>query len=82
MLYEGRALAAKFFRADVSPDGRTEDELAVSCAVDHPRLTRAVAHIRDPPGLLLELVQGGWQGQGQGGGGGVCAHLGENLSAG
>lgn len=52
----------KFFRADVSPDGRTEDELAVSCAVDHPHLTRVVARVEAPPGLLLELVQGGSRG--------------------
>ncbi|GFH12599.1 protein kinase domain-containing protein, partial [Haematococcus lacustris] len=39
----GEVLAAKVFRADISPDGRTVEEVAIACAVDHPHLTRVRA---------------------------------------
>ncbi|GFH08814.1 protein kinase domain-containing protein, partial [Haematococcus lacustris] len=45
----GEVLAAKIFRADVSPDGRTVEEVAIACAVDHPNLTRVRAVVALAP---------------------------------
>ncbi|KAL6753508.1 hypothetical protein V8C86DRAFT_3028757 [Haematococcus lacustris] len=44
-----QVLAAKIFRADVSPDGRTVEEVAIACAVDHPNLTRVQAVVALAP---------------------------------
>ncbi|KAL6751926.1 hypothetical protein V8C86DRAFT_2439644 [Haematococcus lacustris] len=37
------------YRADVSPDGRTVEEVAIACAVDHPNLTRVQAVVALAP---------------------------------
>ncbi len=38
-------------RADVSPDGRVDEELAIACAVDHPNLTHVLGLIEVSPPL-------------------------------
>jgi hypothetical protein len=35
-------------RADVSPDGRTQEEVSVSCALEHPHLTRVIGIVPGP----------------------------------
>ena len=40
MLQDGKAVAVKLFKGEVSPDGRAADEIDVTCAVDHPNLTK------------------------------------------
>jgi hypothetical protein len=55
----GRDCAVKQFKADdASPDGQSSDEMAVQMYADHANLTKALAHIAEPPSLLLELVRG------------------------
>ncbi|GAX81710.1 hypothetical protein CEUSTIGMA_g9138.t1 [Chlamydomonas eustigma] len=44
--YQGREVAVKSFRSDVSPDGRTAEEVAIACHVDHPNLTRVLATVQ------------------------------------
>lgn len=56
--WEGQQVAVKFFRADVSPDGRTHEELGVSCAVDHPHVTRVRGIVHEPRALVFDLVKG------------------------
>ena len=35
-------MAVKVFKGEASPDGRAADEVAVTCHVDHPNLTRSL----------------------------------------
>ena len=37
---EGEEVAVKVFKGEVSPDGKAADEIAVTCYVNHPHLTR------------------------------------------
>eukprot|EP00798_Chlamydomonas_sp_ICE-L_P006154 gene6154-2765_t len=59
-----REVAVKVFRADVSPDGRTEEEVCIACAVDHPNLTRVGAlvlngdEVGSRPSLMMDIVAG------------------------
>ncbi len=46
--WKGKTVAVKLFKADVSPDGRSKDEIDVACFVDHPNLTRVVGSIETP----------------------------------
>jgi len=40
----------------VSPDGRAADEIAVTCAVDHPALIKVVGSIAEPHALVVVRV--------------------------
>ncbi|PNH08307.1 Leucine-rich repeat-containing protein 1 [Tetrabaena socialis] len=57
-VWRGQLVAVKFFRADVSPDGRTEDEVALAVALQHPHLTQVLARVERPAGLVLRLETG------------------------
>ncbi|GFR43459.1 hypothetical protein Agub_g4542 [Astrephomene gubernaculifera] len=57
-VWRGQLVAVKYFRADVSPDGRTEDEVALAIGLQHPHLTQVLARVRYPPGLVLRLETG------------------------
>jgi hypothetical protein len=57
-------VALKVFRSDVSPDGRTMDEVALSSVVRHPNLPRVRAIVPSSPqapqiALVMDLVRGG-----------------------
>jgi serine/threonine protein kinase len=57
-------VALKVFRSDVSPDGRTMDEVALSSVVRHPNLPRVRAVVPSSPqspqiALIMDLVPGG-----------------------
>ncbi len=41
----GKAVAVKLFKGEVSPDGRAVDEIDVTCAVEHPNLTKYVCPV-------------------------------------
>lgn len=59
--WQGKRYAVKQFKFDCdSPDGQASDEIAVQLMLDHPALTKVVAHIRDkePAALVMELVDG------------------------
>jgi hypothetical protein len=57
--WQGRHCAIKQFSADdASPDGQASDEIAVQLFVEHPALTLVVARVREPPALVMELVDG------------------------
>ncbi len=49
-------------RADVSPDGRTEEEIAIGCAVDHPHITRVTGII--PPAQQTDTADSSTGGTG------------------
>ncbi|KAK9909089.1 hypothetical protein WJX75_007005 [Coccomyxa subellipsoidea] len=51
-------VAVKVFKGEVSPDGRAADEIAVTCNVDHPHLTRVLAELQEPHALVLKRVRG------------------------
>mmetsp|Transcript_12813 Transcript_12813/g.34948 ORF Transcript_12813/g.34948 Transcript_12813/m.34948 type:complete len:601 (+) Transcript_12813:51-1853(+) len=61
-----QAVAVKTFRSDVSPDGRTQEEVAIACALDHPNLTRVIGIVPGPacqppaeqPLLVMDIVSG------------------------
>ncbi|GLC44711.1 hypothetical protein PLESTB_000972000 [Pleodorina starrii] len=57
-VWRGDLVAVKFFRGDVSPDGRAEDEVALAIALQHPHLTQVLAKVAHPPGLVLRLASG------------------------
>ncbi|KAG2501926.1 hypothetical protein HYH03_000424 [Edaphochlamys debaryana] len=57
-VWRGELVAVKFFRADVSPDGRTEDEVALAIALQHPHLTQVLGRVEHPSGLVLRLESG------------------------
>ncbi|EFJ52843.1 hypothetical protein VOLCADRAFT_86211 [Volvox carteri f. nagariensis] len=57
-VWRGDLVAVKFFRGDVSPDGRAEDEVALAIALQHPHLTQVLAKVKYPPGLVLRLASG------------------------
>ncbi|GIL63161.1 hypothetical protein Vafri_17275 [Volvox africanus] len=57
-VWRGDLVAVKFFRGDVSPDGRAEDEVALAIALQHPHLTQVLAKVKHPPGLVLRLASG------------------------
>lgn len=46
----------KQFKAETSPDGHCRDESAITAALDHPHLTRVLALVDNPKGLLLQRV--------------------------
>lgn len=48
----------KVFKAETSPDGRAEDEIAVTCAVDHPHLIRVLALVAQPHAMIVDRVMG------------------------
>ncbi len=48
----------KVFKAEASPDGRAEDEIAVTCAVDHPHLIRVLALVAQPHAMIVDRVMG------------------------
>ena len=39
-LQDGRDVAVKVFKGETSPDGQASDEIAVTCHVDHPNLSK------------------------------------------
>jgi len=41
----------------VSPDGRAADEIAVTCAVDHPALIKVVGSMAEPHALVVVRVR-------------------------
>lgn len=41
-LQDGQDVAVKVFKGETSPDGQAADEIAVTCHVDHPNLTRSL----------------------------------------
>ncbi|GLI66354.1 hypothetical protein VaNZ11_010126 [Volvox africanus] len=57
-VWRGDLVAVKFFKGDVSPDGRAEDEVALAIALQHPHLTQVLAKVKHPPGLVLRLASG------------------------
>lgn len=59
--YCGQRVAVKLFRGDVSPDGRTAEEVGMACAVSHPHLPRVRARLGSreaTQGLVLDYVEG------------------------
>ncbi|KAK9811060.1 hypothetical protein WJX73_010040 [Symbiochloris irregularis] len=56
--WQGSAVAVKVFRADVSPDGRSVDEIAVATRLDHPNLVRVRAKVASPSALVVDRVFG------------------------
>jgi hypothetical protein len=40
---DGRDAAVKMFKGETSPDGQAADEIAVTCHVDHPNLSRCLS---------------------------------------
>ncbi|KAI8475016.1 MAG: hypothetical protein J3K34DRAFT_517665 [Monoraphidium minutum] len=44
---DGQDVALKLFLAEVSPDGKAQDEVAISCCLDHPNLTKVLALVYD-----------------------------------
>jgi hypothetical protein len=50
--------AVKLFKEDASPDGQACDEIAVKVFVDHPGLTKVLARVTEPQGVVMELVNG------------------------
>jgi hypothetical protein len=48
--------ARQIFKSDVSPDGRAADEIAVTCAVDHPTLIKVVGGMAEPHALVVVRV--------------------------
>ncbi|KAK9834070.1 hypothetical protein WJX81_007769 [Elliptochloris bilobata] len=56
--WEGRSVAVKVFRGDVSPDGQMVDEVDIACALDHPNLTRVLATMGEPAALVLARAPG------------------------
>jgi len=40
-------VALKMFLSEISPDGKAQDEVAISCCLDHPNLTRVKALVFD-----------------------------------
>ncbi|BDA41958.1 probable leucine-rich repeat-containing protein 7 at N-terminal half [Coccomyxa sp. Obi] len=55
---EGEEVAVKVFKGEVSPDGKAADEIAVTCYVNHPHLTRVLATLQQPHALVLKRVAG------------------------
>ncbi|KAF5829159.1 hypothetical protein DUNSADRAFT_16484 [Dunaliella salina] len=61
-----QAVAVKTFRSDISPDGRTQEEVAIACALDHPNLTRVIGIVPGPaqippaeqPLLVMDIISG------------------------
>lgn len=51
-------MAVKFFRGDVSPDGRVDEEVAIACAVEHPCLTRVRAAVPGSDAIVMDLAAG------------------------
>ena len=47
----------QIFKSDVSPDGRAADEIAVTCAVDHPALIKVVGAMAEPHALVVGRVR-------------------------
>ncbi len=45
--YDGEPVALKIFLSEVSPDGKAQDEVSISCRLDHPNLTRVKALVFD-----------------------------------
>ena len=62
--WRGRRVAAKLFRADLGPDGRTADEVALAVALSDRHLVRVLGVLggaQQPAaagGLVLEFVEG------------------------
>eukprot|EP00198_Chlamydomonas_reinhardtii_P007110 XP_001696446.1 predicted protein [Chlamydomonas reinhardtii] len=48
-VWRGQLVAVKYFRADVSPDGRTEDEVALAVSLQHPHLTQVGSPLAAKP---------------------------------
>ncbi|KAA8493967.1 Leucine-rich repeat-containing protein 57 [Porphyridium purpureum] len=49
-------LCCKLFRAVVSPDGKKDDEIAVSACIDHPNITCVRALVRDIDSEIVGLI--------------------------
>jgi Leucine-rich repeat (LRR) protein len=58
--YKNRQVALKLFRGDRSPDGHSEDEIGIACALSDKHLIKVLARIShpDPLGLIMEYVDG------------------------
>ncbi|KAL3158636.1 hypothetical protein ABBQ32_011386 [Trebouxia sp. C0010 RCD-2024] len=56
--FQGRDVAVKIFKAEASPDGHAQDEIAVTCFVNHPNLIKVIGIIEHPHALVLERVWG------------------------
>lgn len=56
--YQGRDIAVKIFKAEASPDGHAQDEIAVTCFVNHPSLIKVIGIIEQPHALVMERVWG------------------------
>eukprot|EP00026_Physarum_polycephalum_P009381 Phypoly_transcript_09502.p1 GENE.Phypoly_transcript_09502~~Phypoly_transcript_09502.p1 ORF type:complete len:444 (+),score=53.84 Phypoly_transcript_09502:52-1383(+) len=61
-IFEDKDVAVKIFNGEVSPDGRSEDELSVAIVVDHPGIPKVLALLVDDAqhtiGTIMELVHG------------------------
>ena len=55
-LQDGQDVAVKVFKGEASPDGRAADEVAVTCHVDHPNLTRSSSSTRCHWELPIHVV--------------------------
>lgn len=51
-------MAFKRFKAETSPDGRSADEIAIACALEHPHLVRVIGLVDRPQGLVMERIFG------------------------
>lgn len=53
-----RKVAFKQFKAETSPDGHSQDEMDISCAVNHSGLIKVLAVVEEPKGLVMDLIAG------------------------
>ncbi|KAL4536072.1 hypothetical protein Ndes2526A_g05615 [Nannochloris sp. 'desiccata'] len=56
--WRNRQVALKLFRGDRSPDGHSDDEIGIACALSDKHLIKVLARIADPLGLVMEYVDG------------------------
>jgi len=56
--WKNRQVALKLFRGDRSPDGHSDDEIGIACALSDKHLIKVLSRIADPLGIIMEYVDG------------------------
>jgi Leucine-rich repeat (LRR) protein/predicted Ser/Thr protein kinase len=56
--WKNRQVALKLFRGDRSPDGHSDDEIGIACALSDKHLIKVLARIAEPLGIIMEYVDG------------------------
>jgi Leucine-rich repeat (LRR) protein len=56
--WKNRQVALKLFRGDRSPDGHTDDEIGIACALSDKNLIKVLARVSEPLGIIMEYVDG------------------------